>query len=261
MPGAPRRPTLVLVAHGSPGEPQGALRPVAALAQSLSAAMPDAWAGVEVAFLKQAPTVETVLGRLEGDEAVLLPLFAGEGYFTRTALPAAVAASGYGGRVHIPPALGTHPRLADVVRRRVAETLRTADLCPEDVAVLLIGHGASRPTESAQALRTLAETLKAGCGCRTIAACFLEEAPFVENWLSLTDGAGTVVAISMLMAEGRHGRHDIPPLFGLESLEAEAECLGPNPVAGRQVWFWRSLTSDPTLMLMARDTLAPYTKV
>lgn len=239
--------TLLLVGHGSSRAPQAraATDRLAAVVRASGR-----FAGVRTAFLKQPPSIAEALAEVATPAVTVVPVFAGEGYFTRTVIPAALAGAGFAGIIRQTTAVGAHPRLEDILRRRAVDALVRSGAPTDDVALLLIGHGSSRPGGASAAARDMAERLRKGCGCAGVHACFLEEAPFVTDWPALT-AAPVVVALPLLVAEGLHGGQDLPPLFGLSAADVAAPdappLLGPLAAQGRTVWYWRGIGSDPEI--------------
>lgn len=239
---------LLLVGHGSSRAPQ-ARAATDRLAEAVRAS--GRFADVRTAFLKQAPSIAEAMAAFAAPMVTVVPVFAAEGHFTRTVIPGliaeAVAAAGYRGTVRQTLAVGAHPRLEDILRRRAVDALVRSGAPTDQVALLLIGHGSSRPGGASAAARALAERLTRGCGCAGVHACFLEEAPFVADWPAMT-AAPVVIALPLLVAEGLHGSLDLPPLFGLTPQEATAAdappLLGPLRAHGRTVWYWRGIGSD-----------------
>jgi len=244
----PHPSALLLVAHGSSRAPH-ARAATDRVAEAVRAT--GRFAEVHTAFLKQSPSIAEALAAITAPSVTVVPNFAAEGYFTQKVIPAVLAEANFAGAIHQTLAVGAHPRMEDIIRRRAVEALRRSGAPTEDVAVLLIGHGSSRPGGASTAAKALAERLRHGCGCAGVYACFLEEPPLVADWPSLTD-APVIIALPLLVAEGLHGSEDLPPLFGLRPEDVIGEdiapLLGPTEVAGRTVWYWRGIGSDPDLV-------------
>ncbi|WP_354640214.1 sirohydrochlorin chelatase [Kitasatospora camelliae] len=113
---APRRPALVLVAHGS--RDPAALAEVRRLADSLRAARPEL--DVRLAHLGlNDPLLPEVLDGL-GGSAVLVPLLLSRGYHVRVDIPSALAAAPQVDGVIAAP-LGPDPLLTEALYARLAE--------------------------------------------------------------------------------------------------------------------------------------------
>ncbi|MGC2856601.1 CbiX/SirB N-terminal domain-containing protein [Novispirillum sp. DQ9] len=239
---------LLLVGHGSSRAPQ-ARDATDRLAEAVRKS--GRFAEVRTAFLKQSPSIAEALATVTAPAVTVVPNFAAEGYFTRSVIPAALAEAGFAGSLRQTRAVGAHPRMEDIIRRRAVEALRRSGAATDAVALLLIGHGSSRPGGASAAALALAERLRKGCGCAGVHACFLEEAPFVADWPALTP-APVVIALPLLVAEGLHGSQDLPPLFGLHPAAVTAPdappLLGPLHAHGRTVWYWRGIGSDPDVV-------------
>lgn len=255
--GSRRPPSLLLIGHGS-AKNRHSRKPTERLAARL-AARGDIGA-VRTAFLKESPSVGEAmesLAALGAGEVYVVPMFAGEGYFTRKVIPDLLEAASFTGRVIQTAAVGAHPRLEDIIRRRASDALHRSGAEPEEAALILVGHGSTKPGGASSRGKELAARLNEGCGCRGVIACFLEEAPFVRDWQGMTD-AGTVIVLPLLIAEGLHGSQDLPPLFGLRPADVTENApalIGPVTHAGRQIWYWRGIGSDPEIIDIIQDML------
>lgn len=252
-----RMPALLLVGHGS-AKNRHSRKPTERLAARLAA--DGRFAFVRCAFLKEGPSVTEALeglAALGAAEVHVVPMFAAEGYFTSRVIPDLLEAANFPGRLIQTPAVGAHPRLEDIIRRRAADALRCSGDMAEDTALLLVGHGSTKPGGASSRGKELAARLESGCGCKGVVACFLEEAPFVHDWTTLTD-ARTIIVLPLLIAEGLHGSQDLPPLFGLrpeDVTENAPALLGPLAHEGRKIWYWRGIGSDPEIIDIIHDML------
>jgi len=82
-----------------------------------------------------------------------------------------------------------------------------------------------------------------------VALGFIEQAPHVAAWPSLTT-ARHVIAAPLLIAEGMHASDDLPPLFGLTTPTG-----GPVAIHGRSVWLLGGIGRDPEVVDIILDQL------
>jgi sirohydrochlorin cobaltochelatase len=222
------RRALVLAAHGS-GRRGSANAYLRRLAQAVRARR--VFDEVAVAFHLGEPGFDTVLDELAADTATVVPVMTSAGHFSRTVLPAALARSARYGTLPltVTPPLGTHPGMAALVARRIAELLRTHRLDRADTALLLVGHGTRRHTESRHSTFALADALRARGAVAEVASGFLDDDPGVaEAWASLSRPA--VLVIPFLIGGGDHTL-DLTPGAGLVPVSApERRVVVDRPV-------------------------------
>ena len=222
---------LVLVAHGSSrdiGAPEPVLRHAAWLERH------RLFAEIGVGFIGRTPDLAQAIGAVTADTVYVVPCFLADGHYTRTVIPEALVAATPDApqRMKYCAPIGTSPRLAELVRRRVAAACRTRDLEPGSVSLLLIGHGTPRHPASSSVTRKLARAMEAqGWFARTSVA-FLDESPFVADALEALGGE-TVVALGLFAADGVHGADDVPRLLAAGSHAARpvhyAGAVGAGP--------------------------------
>ena len=120
---------LALVGHGTDRSPTSAS---ATRDHADAIRRSDRFEAVGAFFLDQSPTVETVYDSLEVDALVVVPFFVAEGTHTAEDIPAALGLDGPGvskrgpavvdgTRVWYTGAVGTDPRVADVIVERAVE--------------------------------------------------------------------------------------------------------------------------------------------
>ncbi|GAB3117394.1 CbiX/SirB N-terminal domain-containing protein [Novispirillum itersonii] len=253
-------PALLLVGHGS-ARTERARLPTLALAERLRQRGP--WCTVAVAFWKEPPFIREALAALTAPRVIVVPNFASDGIFTREKIPAELAAAGYPGQVILTGAIGAHPLVEQIMVRRIDAALariRAAGWPPDQVTVLLVGHGSRRPGGSSTTITQLADRLAAAVHGPRVHACFIEEAPLVTDWRELT-ASPVVIVMPMLIAEGMHGSEDVPPQFGLTAEDvapSAPDLTGPVACGDRQVWYWRGIGSSPDLIDIIEDMAFPH---
>ena len=235
---------LVLVGHGSTRHPDGAA-PVLALAEQIRAL--NRFAQVEAVFMKQEPSLASVEARLHSPLVVVVPVFAGKGYYTDTLIPREMGLSGAvtlrdGRRFLYTPPAGTHPRIPGLMACRAEGVATAAGMCVADSSLLLIAHGSSRPGGAGDTPRAIAAAMAAMHRFAQVALVFLEQEPKAADWAALVTRRD-VVALPLLVAQGLHASLDIPPLFGLSQGET-----GPTQSQGHRVVLATGIGAEPDLV-------------
>ena len=240
---------LMLVGHGSSRWSSGR-QATARLADIIRERR--LFAEVRDCYWKEQPFLS--LDLVAARRIYVVPNFAGEGIFTRTLLPEKLGLSGprtlIGDRtvVYCRP-VGSHPRLADLLHRRLLERCRDHAVDPREAAVLVIGHG-SRSAEPSRTPLEVAAKLRGLGGFAEVATAFIEQAPFVADWPRLVRSP-MVFAAPLLISEGMHAREDLPPLFGLTEPSG-----GPVTVAGRTAWLLPGIARDPDVVSLILDQVS-----
>ena len=235
---------LVLVGHGSARHPDSAA-PILALAEGLRRRGP--WAEVAAVFMKQAPPLDQALALVTAPVVVVIPVFAGKGYYTDTLIPRGMGLDGAvtirDGRtiLYTSPA-GGNPRIPGLMACRADGVARDGGWSPGQTSLLLIAHGSSRPGGAGETPRAIAAAIAAHDHFAEVRLTFLEQEPFARDWRHLVQG-DKVVVLPLLVAQGMHASQDIPPLFGLVS----GQC-GPVTADGHTVRLATGLGAEPELV-------------
>ncbi|MBC7951654.1 MAG: hypothetical protein H7Z12_07540 [Rhodospirillaceae bacterium] len=236
---------IVLIGHGSARHPESA-EPIHTLAADLKARGP--WTEVAAVFMKQAPRLDQALALVQAKRVVIVPVFAGKGYYTDTLIPREIGLSGpvthRDGRelIYTEPA-GCDPRIPGLMACRADGVVRNAGMDPTTASLLLIAHGSARPGGSGQTPKAIAAAIAAMNHFTETRLVFLEQEPFARHWQSHITGTGEVVVLPLLVAQGMHASQDIPPLFGLTPGQT-----GPVEIAGRRVRMAMNLGAEPELV-------------
>lgn len=235
---------IVLVGHGSARHPESAA-PIHALAEALRTRLP----GIEASavFMKQAPLLDRALDGISSPRVVVVPVFAGKGYYTDHMIPRAMGLDGpvtrRDGRtlLYTPPA-GTHPRIPGLMRRRAAAIAEAAGLDPADCALLVIAHGSGRPGGAGETPRAITAAITEAGLFGEVALAFLEQEPLATGWPNMVTRR-QIIVLPLLVAQGMHASQDIPPLFGLKPGET-----GPVDMDGHTIRLASGLGAEPELV-------------
>lgn len=248
---------LILVGHGSSRHPESAV-PILALADHLRQG--GRWAEVVAVFMKQEPQLAQALDLVRAETVVVIPVFAGKGYYTDSLIPKAMGLDGVvtrrdGRTIHYTAPAGGNPRIPGLMACRADGVGRESGWMPEETSLLLIAHGSSRPGGAGDTPRAIAAAISGQNYFAEVVLTFLEQAPFAQDWQQMVKG-DKVVALPLLVAQGMHASQDIPPLFGLVSGQT-----GPVEIAGRVVRLATGLGAEPELVEiiaeMAESALKP----
>ena len=243
---------LLLVGHGASRVPEAAL-PVLRLAEAVAAR--HRFAQVHAAFMKQDPPLAGALDAIDAATVVVVPVFAGRGWYTDILVPRTLGLEGAltrrdGRLIVITPPAGGHPAIPGILARRALAA--SAGIEAAKVSLLLIAHGSARaagPGESGagDSARAIGAAIAAMGRFAEVAVAFLEQEPRAADWPALLRG-DEIVALPLLIAQGHHASRDIPPLFGLDAV-----CTGPVLSHGRQVRIATGLGIEPELVEVVID--------
>ena len=204
--------TALLIAHGSPADPESQEETLRALAARVGAELPG-WQ-VEGATLAKEGRLEAALARL-GDP-LIYPFFMAEGWFTGRELPRRLAAAGKPDLPRLRP-FGTDPGLVALIAETVAGTWPA-----EHPKLLLAAHGSKVSGTSRDTTLAMAEALRAHGLEAQIECAFVEEAPFIADIARNLEG-GTCLPFFALRAG--HVTDDIPE--ALTEANFQGPCLAP----------------------------------
>lgn len=240
-----RHAAILLVGHGSARHPDSA-RPILALAETLKAL--GLWADVAATFMKQEPRLSNALDLVSAPEVVIVPVFAGKGYYTDTLIPREMGLTGpvtrRNGRIlRLTRPVGCDPRIPGLMACRADGVVRSAGIDPTTASLLLIAHGSARPGGAGETPKAVAAHIAAMNHFAETRLAFLEQAPFARDWPSLVKPDCDLVVLPLLVAQGMHASQDIPPLFGLTPGQT-----GPVTAAGRRVRLATGLGAEPELV-------------
>ena len=205
--------SALIVAHGSPADPQPQEAALQALADSVTQLLPG-WT-VRGATLAAPGSLETALSEL--DQPLIYPFFMAEGWFTRTTLPKRLAAAGQAHLIQL-PAFGHDPTLPRLMVQAAQGSALAAGWTPAETTVILAAHGSQVSRASATITESIAQTLRQSSGFQQIVTGYVEEAPFLHDAARI---AGPALCLPCFATSAGHVLDDIP-----EALE-QAGFTGP----------------------------------
>jgi sirohydrochlorin cobaltochelatase len=230
----PRR-ALVLVGHGSHLNPDSSA-PVYQHAATIRRL--GVFSEVLEAFWKEEPSLRDALDLVEAPEALVVPLFLAEGYFTRQVLPRELGLTGQvterpGCRVRYCAPVGTHPAMATMILGRAEATADRERIDRASSALVVIGHGSERSATSGGTVYRLVEELRRTGRWGTVTCGFLDEEPGIATVLDSVR-ASHVILVPFFVAQGWHTAETIPQDLGLtgEVTRREGRTIYYTPPVG-----------------------------
>lgn len=217
----------ILVAHGSPADPQPQEGWMMALATRVRLWLPG-WqvAGTTLAL---PGALEAALAALP--DAVIYPFFMAEGWFTRKTLPRRLQEAGAGGSVQL-PAFGHDPGMADLLGQTAAAA-RVAHGLPADATLLLAAHGSQVSRASATITESLAAQLRAAWPASVVTG-YVEEAPFLADAAAAI--RGPALCLPFFATRAGHVSDDVPHALRQAGFSGPLlPAIGEHPDAARMI--------------------------
>jgi sirohydrochlorin cobaltochelatase len=177
---------------------------------------------VRECFWKEEPSMREVFDLVESDEVFVVPLFISEGYFTEEVIPRELGLEGpapsttrkIGKTIHYCGPIGTHPWMTRMILRRAEETAGLSDDEARAAALIVIGHGTERNSNSSEVIYQVAEQARAAALFGHVQAGFLDQPPEVGEVLEEMPER-KVVLVPFFVAEGWHTQETIPDDLGI----------------------------------------------
>jgi sirohydrochlorin cobaltochelatase len=254
---------LLIVAHGSTVNPDSS---APTLEHSAAIRRRKIFATVECAFWKEEPSLRDALFLFDPEsirEVYVVPNFISEGYFTQTVVPRELELDGpittrSNGQIwrYCEP-VGNHPLMTELLLKRARDV--AADAALGETSLLIVAHGTDLNENSAVAAKREAEKIRALGKYAAVLNVYMEEAPLVSDWRTLTK-TPTVVVVPFFISDGLHSYEDIPRLLGMvvaagvdrqpgssPPATVQREIFRQNPYAidGRNLFYAPSIGTDP----------------
>jgi sirohydrochlorin cobaltochelatase len=220
----PKSSALLIVAHGSTVNPDSSAPTLEHAAEIRRRKLFD---NVECAFWKEEPSLRDALFLFYPEsirEVYVVPNFISEGYFTQTVVPRELELDGQittrsNGQIwnYCEP-VGNHPLITELLLKRARDV--APDAAPGETSLLIVAHGTDLNENSAVAAKREAEKIRALGKYAAVLNVYMEEAPLVSDWRSLTD-TPNVVVVPFFISDGLHSYEDIPKLLGIAKRDPE----------------------------------------
>jgi sirohydrochlorin cobaltochelatase len=244
-----KQAALLLVGHGS-SRLSTSREATDRLAEAIR--RQDLFAEVASCFWKEPPFLS--LDLVSAKTVYIVPNFAGEGLFTQHLIPDKLGLTGAvtdtaGRRLIYTAPLGSHPRLPDLLLRRVEDLCRREEIAETSCGLLIIGHGSRRSGGVSRTPEAVAAYLRKKNRFAQVETAYLEQAPFVGDWPQRIK-TEVVIAAPWLVSEGMHATEDLPPHFGLA-----VPIGGPVSIAGRRAWLLGGIGRDQEVVELILDSI------
>jgi sirohydrochlorin cobaltochelatase len=204
------------------------------------------FADVACCFWKEEPSLRDALFFFRDPairEVYVVPNFISEGYFTRTVIPRELELSGRkterpNGQLwkYCEP-VGNHESMTGHLLARAREI--APGVAEAETSLLIVAHGTSLNDNSAVAAKEQAEKIRALGRYAAVLNVYMEEAPLVSDWVSLTK-TQNVVVVPFFISDGLHSYEDIPALLGLQA-QAEGKS---HELYGRSLFYSTAIGTD-----------------
>tara|TARA_R110002110_G_scaffold293407_21_gene507431 strand:+ start:6739 stop:7476 length:738 start_codon:yes stop_codon:yes gene_type:complete len=230
---AANRPTAILVAHGSPADPEPQEAVMKALALRVAMSCPG-WRilGATLAApgaLEAAVAAGVVEGIADGSGPLIYPFFMAEGWFTRTNLPRRLRACGGGALRRLAP-FGTDPALPALMARAARDGAAAAGLTPGQTTLLIAAHGGKASNAPADSARAMVAKMEVLAGFGRVTAGFVEQTPFLRD---AATGIGPAVCLPFFALTAGHVAQDVPDALNAAGFQGPLlPPIGEDPGVG-----------------------------
>ncbi len=203
--------SAIIVSHGSPSSPAGPEADIRALAAQTARRLPG-W-NIRGATLAAGAAFDKLLEELSDSRILIYPFFMSDGWFVREELPRRVH-SKQGKAPAILPPFGFDHGVVRLCEEAVTKSAHLYGVPPQDMSVLLVGHGSESRPQAFQSVARTAHCLASGKKFRQVRAGFLEGFPSITAVAHMRSPA---VCLPLFTGRAAHVNKDLP-----RSLEAVA---------------------------------------
>lgn len=255
---------LILVGHGSTLNPDSS-QPTYEHAETILKL--GVFDEVVCAFWKEEPAMHEVLRMVDSPEVYVVPNFISEGYFTQDIIPRELHLTGRetsldGKSVFYCEPVGLHPSMTKLLLKRAAEV--APGVSPMESSLIIVGHGTGMNDNSTKAIKDQVQLIKeANLGFAEVLDAYMEEAPLIADWASLTS-APNVIVVPFFIADGLHSFQDIPVLLGIEAEPTAAASQmnmfkkNPHQLQGRNLYYSSAIGTEALLAEVILDQVESF---
>ncbi|MBR9843823.1 MAG: cobalamin biosynthesis protein CbiX [Rhodobacteraceae bacterium] len=205
-----RAPSVLIVAHGSPSDPDTQEAALTALAAQVDAALPDI--RVKGTTLAAPGCFEAAVAGL--GTPLLYPFFMADGYFVRRILGDKAKTHG----LTVLPPFGHEPALPSAIETALTDLLATKGWSAADTTLLVAAHGSAVSQKNAETTKALTARLHSALGFASALSGFVEQEPFLGD---IARDLGQAICLPFFALRAGHYIDDVP-----EAL-ASADFSGP----------------------------------
>jgi sirohydrochlorin ferrochelatase len=197
----------VIVAHGSPSDPEPAERWIRSLAERVDGMLP----GITVrgATLAAAGAFERAIAGAAPLEPLIYPMFMADGWFVRQAIPDRLAAIG-AGRCRIASPFGRDQRVWALCREAAIQAAARKGWRPADTTLVLAAHGSPSDPRPRDAAERAADFLRGAGVFRSVSCGFVDESPTIAEAARVIDPA---ICLPFFANRARHVMVDLPEML------------------------------------------------
>jgi len=210
--------TALIIGHGQPSDPAPAEADLGRLAAAVARDLPD-WQVHSATLAAPGALEAAAAGSLD---AVVLPFFMADGWFTRVELPRRLALAGISGATILPP-FGLMPEVADLAVTAVRKAALGRHWAMEETVLVLAAHGSGRSRAPAAAAATIRDHIAAALPFADIRLGFIEEPPSVRD--AARDAGTQALCLPLFVARWGHVESDVPR--ELAAAGFSGPCLAP----------------------------------
>ncbi len=207
---------IVLVAHGSPSDPEPQEDTMRRLAEAVAAQSPGSL--IRGATLAMPGSLEGALAGL--DAPIIYPFFMAEGWFTKRELPRRLKEIGVEAR-HMDP-FGVDPALPELITQACLQAASSAGIEPESADLILTAHGSKVARKSKNSAYDMAALLRRKTPFWRVQVALIEEPPFLED---IARQSNSGICLPFFALRAGHVLDDIPD--ALDAARFDGELLPP----------------------------------
>ena len=203
----PDRPTTIIVAHGSPSDPDTLDSAVQALAARVQEYVSDRL--VIGATLAKVGSLESALAQASGSQApAIYPFFMSEGWFVKRELRRRVELV-FDGPVTYFSAFGLDPKVPGLCSERAISAAAEMGATGEDTVLVMAAHGSQKGPAAAEAAEAIAQAVRAQGKFAEVRLGFVEQTPTITEAASGLEGRKTV-CLPLCATTAGHVLQDVP---------------------------------------------------
>lgn len=234
----PSQTRLILAVHGAESVAHSG---EAAEYQALQIQGSGLFGAVQTAYLKKAPFLDEAVAQAKEPVIVILPFFTSAGYFTRDYIPKKLGLDGQLTRregrclIYGEPT-GMLPEVPAMIAQQVKTLIETHHLDPNNLQIMVVGHGTSKNPDSGHRTREISaylESLRLGQYYHT---CFIEMEPFLKDWKS-SIYKETLIVVPFFISPGLHASVDIPTELKIYTDKSPCWKTGPYYQDSLTLWY------------------------
>lgn len=204
----PEGAPAIIVAHGSPSNPEILNNVVVELARRVQQCGPGCRVlGATLAL--RSSLEQTLLALPKQKKIFIFPLFMSDGWFVSQELPRRVNALGYRALRLLSP-LGLEPSLPSLCTRRAREAALAMGIDERSTTVLLAAHGSPNDPGPELAAQAIQQAIIDMSNFLDVKLAFIDQSPKIQD---VVRGIGPVICLPLFACRAGHVRKDLPKML------------------------------------------------